>query len=135
MSESPRATFDQALAQDMIKVEKVHWNTGQNVIVTTEDKLRLALQHVVDSLDRKKAWIAPVSLFTTIFLVFITTDFRQADFDAATWQAVFLICGFATLVWSIVSVFDALRVSVTIDSIVHDIKKESVELQENRPAA
>jgi hypothetical protein len=123
------ASFEQAFGEELIQKSKFHLNLGQDVIVITEDKLRLSLRDVVDSLGIRRAWIAPMSLLITILLVFATTSFQQFIFDAATWRAVFILCAAGTFVWSCYSIYKAVGISVDIDHVIDGVKSKAVELE------
>jgi hypothetical protein len=130
MTDTPETKFEQAFGSDLFQKSKVHLNLEQDVIIITEDKLRLSLRDVVDSLDSKRSWIAPISLLATILIVFATTTFQDFIFDAATWRAVFFLCGIGTFLWSCYSIYKAMEITVDIDSVINDVKRKSEELKD-----
>lgn len=112
--------------ENLVKVSEVHLNVSQEVIITTEDKVRLCLRDHMELLSKKGRWITPVSLFLTLLLVFATTNFHDKFiFSASTWQAVFVICLAITFIWSLTSIFSALKAKKTIDDLIDEIKQSS----------
>jgi hypothetical protein len=84
--------FQESLSDELVQNSKVYFNLNQDVIVTTEDKLRLCLQDYIETLTKKEKWIAPSSLFITFLLVFASSTFHDYFiFSADTWKAVFII--------------------------------------------
>ena len=102
---------------------KVYSNLGQEIILTTEDKMRLCLIEHLSRTERRNAWITPLGVLLTIVVVFPTTTFR--DFmliEAETWKAMFMIAGILCAIWLIKSLLNA-RVSTSVDDVVADIKQ------------
>lgn len=104
----------------------VHSNLDQEIIQITEDRLRLVLKDHLEFVEEKKAWHAPLGVVIAIVAVFVTADFRDAYFKAATWQAVFLITGVLSLIWLIKALYRA-ATSPCIDDIVSKIKTRSTD--------
>ena len=121
-------TFAQELYQRFRQTNTIHWNLEQVVIVTTEDKLRLCLQNAIDRLDAKWKWWTPLATLLTLVLALTTTEFKdQFTIPAATWQAIFLILTGASLIWAVVAIWRAIRVKISIESIVSEIKQQPTE--------
>ncbi len=121
-------TFAQELYQRFRQTNTIHWNLEQVVIVTTEDKLRLCLQNAIDRLDAKRKWWTPLATLLTLVLALTTTEFKdQFTIPAATWQAIFLILTGASLIWAVVAIWKAIRVKISIESIVSEIKQQPTE--------
>ncbi len=111
-------------AQVQAPTKVVHSNLDQEIIQITEDRLRLVLKDHLELFEEKKAWHAPLGVLIAIVAAFVTADFRDAYFKAATWQAVFLITGILSLVWLISAIYRA-ATSPSIDDIVSKIKTRS----------
>lgn len=115
-----------SITKNLVADSNVHFNLGQDVIVTTEDKLRGALRDHLDGLQVRDRWHTPASLFVTLILVFVTASFHDAlTFQKPTWEAVFLICTAASLMWLVVSVYRAICSKSSIDSLLDEIKRRS----------
>gem|GEM_PF-2004268 len=121
-----QANFEKTFSKDVFQSSNVHVNFGQDFIVTTEDKIRLCMLNHASRLANRSAWIGPVSLFVTIILVLITTDFHDTfGIPKATWHAIFLICAVGTAIWSLVTGLRAWNTATSIENIVCDLKSSS----------
>ena len=122
-------TFVEVLQQEFLQAKKIYRNLEQVVIVTTEDKLRLCLHKSIDRLGTKREWWTPVALLVTLVLALTTAEFKDRfAFPAATWQAFFLLLTVASLIWTFVAIWKAIRVKVSVESIVSEIKQQSPEI-------
>jgi len=108
---------------DLSLVEEVHLNVAQNIIVTTEDKLRLHLDGYLKKMERKNSWIAPLGILVAIILSFVTADFKDIGLKAATWQAIFIIAAIIAFAWLILSICQRAK-TFTIDELIDKIKRE-----------
>jgi hypothetical protein len=122
------------------KTSRVHFNVGQEIVVTTEDKIRLCLTNHLTRIEKRKAWAVPLGILLTILVVFPTTSFQAFIFRAETWEAVFLMTGALSLFWLIRSLWQSRGVTSvggflislwqgrasTIDDVVADIKRTAI---------
>lgn len=124
MATKPTSTevMTNALTNQLAQTTKVHFNLDQNAIITTEDKVRLVLLTHLAVLEQKKFWIAPSGIFITILTSFVTTNFKDFWFPAATWEAIFLLSGVASFVWLLVALKQAYS-APSVDDIVSELKK------------
>lgn len=76
-------------------------NLGQHVILTTEDKIRLAILEHLHHMEERHGWIAPLGLLVPILAAFVTAEFRDAVLTAAQWHALFIFSGLASFAWLI----------------------------------
>jgi hypothetical protein len=106
------------------EVKLVHSNLDQEVIMITEDKLRLVLNEHLTKAEKKKDLIAPSGIFITIATIFATTTFKKFFFEPATWEAIFFICGAISLYLLIRAGLRAFN-SPSVDSIIEKIKNKS----------
>lgn len=84
-------------------VTAVHTNVDQQVIVITEDRLRLMLRDHLEVAERRREWIAPVSSLFAVVTAIVTAEFKDAlGLSAASWRAVFVIAGIASALWLVV---------------------------------
>lgn len=114
--------------EGLVNVSEVHLNVSQEVIVTTEDKIRLCLSKHLGKMEKKKGWIAPLGILLTIILTLSTSNFTDMGFKAATWQAVFIISGIISFIWLLYSVKDALQ-SEKVEDIISELKKDSKSIK------
>ena len=95
-------------------------------MITTEDKIRLCMSQHAGRLAVKQAWVAPASLLVTIVLVLLTADFHDAfSVEKASWKAVFLLTALLSLIWSVYSVYHAIKTTTSVDTIVDELKQSS----------
>ena len=118
------AIDQEAFSDKIVNIENIHINTAQNIIVTTEDKLRLHWLDHLSVIERKKEWITPLSILITIIAVLITADFKNFLLKPDTWKSVFIISGFVSFVWLANSLKFALR-KYSIENFIELLKNES----------
>lgn len=123
---------EKTLNKKLVSDSKVYTNLGQEFIVTTEDKIRIKLDCHLNKIALKKDWITPVGIFLTVLLTLLTTEFKKFYFSADTWTAVFLIIEIITGIWSLVSIIKALRTEITVDHLINEIKKGSLNSEKNK---
>lgn len=129
MAENPAAppvSIDtKSIADQIARDTKVHMNLGQDAIVITEDKVRLVLMTHLRTLEQKRGWIAPLGLLVAIVTAFATAKFQDAfGLKATTWEAIFVLSGIASLVWTIIAVVVAAR-APSVDGVVSEMKREA----------
>ena len=91
---SPPTPLPDDLAARFIQEDSnVTYNLGQNVIVTTEDKIRLCLTKHLQRIEQKNSWAVPLGILLTILIIFPTTTFKDFIVSAEVWQAIFIISG------------------------------------------
>jgi len=93
-----------------------------NLIVITQDKLEKIFSEHLNK-DRKiHMWITPCSLCTTILIAFLSAEFKDfAGLKKSVWEAFFFLSFLATLVWTIIAVFQALNNKASDKSFIDDI--------------
>ena len=70
----------------------IHKNLTQDVVLTTEDKLRLALIQHRETLNSRAEWVgAGVLAFSFLSTLLLTTFKDIGPLSASTWQAVYFI--------------------------------------------
>lgn len=122
-------TSDKAINKGLIKNSRIHTNLAQEVIVTTEDKVRLCLNDYLSKISKKNAWIAPFGILITIVITLISTNFKSFLFSADTWIAIFVITGGLNLLWLFFCLKSAFA-SVEMDTVIDEIKKGSSSSRE-----
>jgi uncharacterized membrane protein (DUF485 family) len=127
------STFQDSLGAQITQNSKFHLNLAQDVIVTTEDRLRLCLNTHLNRVVAQQGWIAPISLLITLLIVFATSTFQPFIFPATTWQAIFAIGTVSTAVWSVVAVIKAWGADTQVDTLVEQIKTASQQLNPTKP--
>ena len=115
------------LEQEDFKGEVViHKNLTQDVVLTTEDKLRLALIQHRETLNSRAEWIgAGVLAFSFLSTLLLTTFKDIGPLSASTWQAVYFILfvlAFLRFVNILVRMYQN-RKKATIDYVIRRIKQ------------
>jgi hypothetical protein len=121
----PEVRINIGTTQDLETVSELYLtNLPQDVISTTEDKLRLTLSEYLKKTEKKKGWITPLGLMISFTLTLMTATFKDLGISAPTWKAIFIIAVIAALIWLIYSVVGAFQ-SVKIDDVISELKKHS----------
>jgi len=105
-----------------ISADEVSINTGQKIIATTEDKLKLALMERQNFLISRDAWIAPFGIFTSVFLTLLTADFRKFYLAAPVWEAIFYIVSVLAFIYLVYALIRRPK-KKSIDDFIQQIKK------------
>lgn len=126
------ARFQESLGQEFVQNSKFHINLSQEVIIITEDKLRLCLLSHATNLTAKERWLAPVALFVTFIIVLVTAEFKAFILPSSTWQAIFIICAVGSAIWAVIAVIRAFRVDTKLDTVVSEVKQNSEQLKARR---
>lgn len=129
MSKSSGSSFQiDSEASKYITVAQVYNNTGQKLIVITEDKLKLCLIGHIEKMNRKTAWQTPLGIFLAIVTAYSTSTFHDyLGIKAAVWEACFLLAGVLALVWLVPSVKNAF-ISASVDDIISACKESSTPI-------
>ena len=125
--ESAEAKVLESISDQLTQDSNVHLNLSNDLIVITEDKLRLCLREQGDAINESRSWTAPVSMLITLSIVLLTTSFNEAFFPASTWQAVFVICWGGAILWTIKAVKDSGGTKRSTDDIVDELKAISTK--------
>ena len=109
------------LIDEGIKQSRIHVNVGQQMIVTTEDKLQLYLDRFLQAATRRHGWHAPAGLLMTEVAVSATASFHAAiGVSGQEWEALFHVFIPMTLFWLIAALIRGRRgpsVKSTIDML------------------
>lgn len=112
------------ISNGLIKNIKVHTNLAQDVVVTTEDKIRICLINYLSKMEKKSTWVAPASILLTIVITLLTSQFNNFYLNADTWTAIFTISAILSGLWLLRSLKNAFT-SVKIDNVIDELKKGS----------
>ncbi|WP_333014570.1 hypothetical protein [Vibrio vulnificus] len=102
-------------------------NLDHTLIKISEEKLRLVLNKYESSVKNRYGWLAPLGIFLTVVTAIITTDFKDAlAISKYTWEAIYYLCAFASLVYSLVSFVKFCQKSISTDTLVEMIKNKKI---------
>ncbi|MDR1384824.1 MAG: hypothetical protein LBJ67_13400 [Planctomycetaceae bacterium] len=110
----------------------IHVNLEQEVIMTTQDKLKLVLIENQNAILSQNAWIAPLGLFITCLMTLITADFKDKFYlTKEQWFAIFFI---STVVFSIWFIYTLIVLCKNWNKngtewIISQIKQQNNEIQ------
>jgi hypothetical protein len=104
----------------------VHPNTAQNIIITTEDKVRNYLHEYARAGGTRTEWRAPLGITIAISTAFLTAKFNDAlGISSAYWEALFSLGLFGAIVWLISSLIRLVMFwkRGSVDTLIKKIKK------------
>ena len=99
-------------------------NLPQDVITTTEDKVRLTLGDYLKKTEKKKGWLPPMGLTISFTLTLMMSAFKDWGLSADVWKALFILGDIAFFIWLVRAVIESFR-SVKIDDVIAALKKHS----------
>ena len=105
---------------------ELYSNCKQKIIRINEDKVELILRDFKKHIT--KDWIGPLALFVTLVTTIISVEFKDYGISADTWQAIYIIGTFFSLVW-LVSVFLNMwlyRKKADIKIVIEKMKNTSI---------
>lgn len=118
------APIERALTPQMYADTEFAVNVRQKIIVVTEDKAYLCLQRHVERMGRKQEWIAPAGLALSLLATLVAATFQNFFLPAATWQALFILAFFGSLVWLARAAWAAFQCPSMRD-VISELKEES----------
>ncbi len=104
----------------------IHKNLTQDLVVTTEDKMKLALIEYRDTLASRGEWLSAAVLTLSFLSSLLLTDFKDiGPLTSETWQAVYFIFFLAALVRFVTIVVKMYqnRHKAKIDHLISKIKQ------------
>ncbi len=120
--------FEERLQDELVSKSNRYYNLAQEIIITTEDKLRIALMDYAKALKIKTGWVSPVTFFITLLAVLTTATFRDWIFPSATWQAIFVLLTIGAGGWIIASLRQLRSSKFEMNDLIQQLKKESKKL-------
>ena len=111
--------------KDMETVSELYLTSlPQDVITTTEDKVRLTLLSYLKKTEKRRGWLTPLGLMISLTLTLMLSAFKDWGLTADTWKAIFIIGDIASFIWLVYAVIGSFR-SVKIDDVIAELKKHS----------
>lgn len=106
-------------------------NVRTDYIVTSRDKIELALRRKLPLFLRKTAWVAPLSLLTALVMSIITSDFTDfMGVDKEVWSTLFIMGALLAGLWLVrntVLFFRSTDLDGVLEAVVatHDVEDRS----------
>jgi hypothetical protein len=115
------------LDKELLRGSVVHTNVGQEVMVTTGDKLRLCLRDHADALRSKTEWQTPAGMFIAFVATLVASDFKKfLELSADFWRAIFTGGAVLSGFWLLRSLCRLLKYrNRDIESIIRQLKEHS----------
>lgn len=100
-----------------------------NIIILTEDKVRVRLMEYQARRDAKDAWIAPLSVFVTLIAALAASTFNRTLFGipASVWEAGFWLGSAGTFVWLAIAGVRAVLQRTTLDRLIEQLKSDTAK--------
>lgn len=115
-------------------VKGVYSVTGVDLLIVTDDKVKLWLIDNWKYVERKLRWIIPLGILIPIVLTFCTCSFNVTSLGipGAKWEAFFFVAGAIAFIWFIYEVIWIIimlfcKKALNIDKMIHRLKDESIE--------
>lgn len=119
-STAPNATID--LLHEGLKQSAVHVNLGQQMMILTEDRLRLDLNEWSSSTKRRRQWQVPAGMLLTEVAAFVTSSFHDTvGISGQQWEALFRTLIVVTVFWLLAALVRGRRAS-SADSLIERLK-------------
>lgn len=102
----------------------IHVNVDQQYIITTEDKIKIALSELVNRLEKKGRWKTPFAILITIVTALLSTNFKGFLFSAIIWQTIFIFVAILSFCWIIYALWKSRR-QIGIEDVIAELKRGS----------
>ena len=122
------ANILERIPKEIISESTTVINVGQEIITITKDKIEICLMKHLEKLKKRDAWLAPMGIALTMLVTLLSANFKDFIVSKATWQAIFIIGFFLSVVW-LVKTLRFAWTSTTIEDILTEIKAESKEVK------
>jgi hypothetical protein len=118
-------------SDELSKNLTIHKNVKQEIIITTEDKIKLVLIKSKEILTSQRDWWTPCGLFISVITTLITSNFEDSlGLTKELWHALFLVLAIVSGGWLVRATYTFFKTSGQndLDSIIEQIKlKEQAE--------
>lgn len=99
-------SLDEEISQSSV----VHKNVGQEYIVTTKDKVELALNDQQYYLKTRRDWITPATLFISVLATLVAADFKNfGGLSSDFWKAIYVLLLCSSFIWLIYTSIIAIK--------------------------
>ena len=121
----PESRISVGSTRDLETISELYLTSlPQDVITTTEDKVRLTLGDYLKKTEKKRGWLAPMGLMISFTLTLMMSGFKDWGLSADTWKAIFIIGDIIFFGWLVYTVIESFR-SVKLDDVIAELKKHS----------
>lgn len=115
------------LGDEIGKTSITYKNIGQEFIITTSDKIELALVDYQKYVKIKMDWIPAGSIFLTTLTTLIAADFNDFIISSDSWKAAFFLLLIGSGSWLIYTSIRAFRYrkSASLSEVIKRIKQQT----------
>lgn len=131
MSKTTGLSID--VGDELSKNLTIYQNVDQDIIITTEDKIRLVLISTREILTAQREWWTPLGLLISFVATLVTADFIDIlGLSKESWKAIFVILTLASIVWLGSALIKLLknRNQDDLENIIEKIKLENSKIKE-----
>jgi len=111
------------LFDDSNRQSVIYFNIAQQILVVTEDRLRLGMNNFLRREKKRREWYTPAGMLVSEIAASVTSNFHPAaGVSGDQWQAIFYSLIVLTLVWLVITLTkmrQGLSVDLLIDSLKH----------------
>jgi hypothetical protein len=131
--QATKPSFTGVISGEIISKSTVHYNLGQDVIIITEDRMRLKIDKHLRKISEARFWVTPLSVVVPIVLALLTADFHDWLLGATLWKSIFLLAAMGFGVWTIVAIVKAVSNRTNVDDLIHDLKSAQAQASQAAP--
>ena len=88
-------------------INATYINIGQDLIITTDLKVRPVLENGLRQAGRNREWFAPAGMLMTLVGSLVNSTFRDLVLSKYTWEALYVLLAIVCFGWLIKSAIDA----------------------------
>jgi len=111
------------LFDDSNRQSVIYFNIAQQILVVTEDRLRLGMNNFLRREKKRREWYTPAGMLISEIAASVTSNFhRAAGVSGDQWQAIFYSLIALTLVWLIVTLTKMQR-GLSVDLLIDSFKQ------------
>lgn len=97
------------ISRELTEKVVMHKNIGQEVVVTTVDKLKLCLIEHQAILAGQREWIPALGLFLSFVATLCTATFRPVLLSPDTWKAIYIMAALLSCGWALYLIIRAAK--------------------------
>lgn len=112
---------DLNLVHHIAESANIVMNVGTDYVVTTRDKIEIALRRKLPLFLRRTAWVAPLSLLIGLVTAIITSDFKKfMGVSEEVWSTFFVVGAVLSAIWLLKALIQLFR-SAKLEDVLHAI--------------
>ena len=128
--QTKRKTAALKIDQSILESATIHTNLTQEVIVTTQDKLNLALINHQNIIKARTDWVIPFSILLSAITSLVAADFKTfLSIPADSWKSLYILASVISFVWLLYCLYKLIinRNKGNNDYFINSLKKDDSE--------